>query len=203
MVRYSIEQLRSVLLPLPLRTEFVLEDGVGDEDLIPAAVLFPIVVRPDETSVLLTQRTDDLKEHPGQISFPGGRVEAVDQTPADTALREAWEEVGLAAAHVDILGYLPEYRTGTGYRITPVVGRVTPPFELCPDPREVAEAFEVPLGFLLDTANHRQYEREYRGRMRQYFAMPYDRYFIWGATAGIIVSLAQALTGVRGDLKRD
>lgn len=208
MATFDIERLRSVLLPLPQRTVFVLEDGVGEEELVPAAVLFPIVMHGEAPSVLLTQRTDDLKHHPGQISFPGGRAEASDVSAADTALREAREEIGLDVTRVEILGYLPEYRTGTGYRITPVVARVTPPLELRPDPREVAEAFEVPLSFLLDTANHREYEREYQGRLRRYFAMPYERYFIWGATAGIIVSLARALAsaatsvpGIEGALR--
>lgn len=191
---FEPERLRAALLPLPLRTTFIVEDGVGDEELIPAAVLFPIVLRDEGPSVLLTQRTEDLKDHPGQISFPGGRVEPEDASPAHTALREAAEEIGLAAAPIEIVGYLPEYRTGTGYRITPVVALVRPPFELRPDPREVAEVFEVPLAFLLDTANHQRHSQHYRGRLRHYFAMPYGSYFIWGATAGIIVSLSQALT---------
>ena len=129
----------------------------------------------------------------GAAVFPGGRVEAEDASPQATALREAWEEIGLAPERVDVLGYLPDYRTGTGYRITPVVGRIALPIELRPDPREVAEAFEVPLAFLLDPINHREYEREYMGRMRRYCAMTYADRFIWGATAGIIVALAQVL----------
>ena len=190
---FDPQRLRQCLLPVPGRTRFVGDDGTTAEPLVPAAVLFPIIMHDGSPSVLLTQRTDDLKHHPGQISFPGGRVEVGDFSPADTALREAWEEIGLPASRVEVLGYLPDYRTGTGYRITPVVGLVSPPFALNPDPGEVAEAFEVPLSFLLDTANHREYEREYQGQLRRYFAMPYDRYFIWGATAGIIVSLTQAL----------
>lgn len=189
----DVDRLRSVLLPQPLRSVFVVEDGVGDEDLKPASVLFPIVLRPEQASVLLTQRTDHLKNHPGQISFPGGHVEPQDRTPADTALREAAEEIGLAPQHVDILGYLPEYRTATGFRVTPVVALLTPPFDLCPDPNEVAEVFEVPFSFLMDSANHRQHAMHYRGHLRHYFAMPYGDYFIWGATAGIIVTLSRAL----------
>lgn len=185
--------LRSVLQAQPTRTVFVVEDGVGDEDLRPASVLFPIVLRPGQASVLLTQRTDNLKDHPGQISFPGGHVEPQDRSPADTALREAEEEIGLAAEHVEIIGYLPEYRTGTGFRVTPVVALLTPPFEVRPDPREVAEVFEVPFSFLMDAANHRQHAMHHRGKLRHYFAMPYGDYFIWGATAGIIVTLARAL----------
>ena len=189
----DFECLRSVLYPDPSPSGFVLEDGVGDEVLTPASVLFPIVLRPGEPTVLLTQRTAHLKDHPGQISFPGGRAEPEDASPAHTALREAEEEVGLLPAQVKIAGYLPEYRTGTGFCVTPVVAVVTPPFVLRPDPFEVAEAFEVPLSFLLDPANHQQHSLHYRGKLRSYYAMRYDDYFIWGATAGMIVSLYHAL----------
>lgn len=189
----DLEYLRSVLHTHPARTVFVVEDGVGDEELTPASVLFPIVLRASGPSVLLTQRTEHLRDHPGQISFPGGRVEPSDASPADTALREAQEEIGLSARHVEILGYLPEYRTGTGFRVTPVVAIVKPPFELRPDPGEVAEIFEVPFSFLMDAANHQRHSLHYRGKLRHYFAMPYGEYFIWGATAGIIVTLSTAL----------
>ncbi len=189
----DLARLRLVLNPHPERTVFVQDDGVGDEELIPASVLFPIVLREGQASVLLTQRTTHLRDHPGQISFPGGRVEPEDSSPAHTALREAEEEIGLSSPHIEIVGYLPEYRTGTGFRITPVVGIVRPPFELRPDPFEVAEIFEVPLAFLMDSANHQQHSAHYRGKLRNYFAMPYGDYFIWGATAGIIVTLSRAL----------
>ena len=189
----DLDRLRSVLQPHPSRSVFVVEDGVGDEELTPASVLFPIVLRQSGPSVLLTQRTAHLKDHPGQISFPGGRVEPADASPAATALREAQEEIGLAARHVEILGYLPEYRTGTGFRVTPVVAVVKPPFDLRPEPGEVAEIFEVPFSFLMDSANHQQHSQHYRGKLRHYFAMPYGEYFIWWATAGIIVTLARAL----------
>ncbi|EXI92046.1 MAG: putative NUDIX hydrolase [Candidatus Accumulibacter sp. BA-94] len=189
----SLDRVRQVLQPAPCKTRIVLEDGVGDEELMPAAVLFPIVRRDDEPTVLLTQRTAHLKDHPGQISFPGGRCESADPSPVHTALREAAEEIGLAAAHVDIAGYLPEYLTSTGFRVTPVVAMVTPPFELQVDAFEVAEVFEVPLSFLLDPANHQRHSLHYRGRLRHYYAMPYRGYFIWGATAGIIMSLYRAL----------
>jgi 8-oxo-dGTP pyrophosphatase MutT (NUDIX family) len=189
----DLDRLRSVLQPQPLRGVFVAEDGVGDDELTPASVLFPIVLRQSEASVLLTQRTAHLKDHPGQISFPGGRVEPEDDTPAATALREAQEEIGLAARHIEILGYLPEYRTGTGFRVTPVVALVKPPFALRPEPDEVAEIFEVPFSFLMNEANHQQHSLHYRGKLRHYFAMPYGEHFIWGATAGIIVTLARAL----------
>ena len=142
--------------------------------------------------MLLTQRTEDLRDHPGQISFPGGRVEPEDRSPAHTALREAQEEIGLSPAPVEIIGYLPEYRTGTGFRVTPVVAILTPPFALQPDPREVASIFEVPLAFLLDSGNYQQHSAFYRGKQRHYLAMPYGDYFIWGATAGIIATLAYA-----------
>jgi 8-oxo-dGTP pyrophosphatase MutT (NUDIX family) len=191
----DVERLRSVLYPSPLRSVFVVEDGVGDEQLTPASVLFPIVLRAGGPSVLLTQRTETLRDHPGQISFPGGRVEPEDRTPADTALREAAEEIGLSAEHIEIIGYLPEYRTGTGFRVMPVVALVTPPFVLRPDPGEVAEVFEVPFAFLMDAANHQQHAMHYRGKLRHYVAMPFGEYFIWGATAGIIATLAQALAG--------
>lgn len=190
----DLDRLRSVLHPLPVRDADILEDGIDDEELTPASVLFPIVLRESGPSVLFTQRTAHLKDHPGQISFPGGRVEPDDLSPAHTALREASEEIGLASAHVEILGYLPEYRTVTGFRITPVVASVTPPFDLTPEPDEVAEVFEVPLAFLMDPTNHQQHSLHYRGALRHYWAMPYQNYFIWGATAGIILLLYRALS---------
>lgn len=189
----DLERLRSVLHAAPSPTVFVLEDGVDDAELTPAAVLFPIVLREGGISVLLTQRTEHLKDHPGQISFPGGRFEPEDASPAHTALREAEEEIGLSSSHVEIVGYLPEYRTITGYRVTPVVAFLTPPFDLRPDPYEVARIFEVPLSFLMDTANHQRHSLPYRGKIRHYIAMPYREHFIWGATAGMIATLARAL----------
>ena len=193
--RIDLERLRACLAPAPVASGFVLEDGVGDEPLTSAAVLFPIVLREFEPTVLLTQRTAHLRDHPGQISFPGGRVEPEDASPAHTALRETEEEVGLRRERVEIAGYLPEYRTSTGFRVTPVVGFVHPPFDLSPDAFEVAEVFEVPLGFLLDPANHQQHSLHHRGRLRHYYAMPYADYFIWGATAGMIMSLYRAIGG--------
>ncbi|HET7775682.1 MAG TPA: CoA pyrophosphatase [Azospira sp.] len=171
----------------------MLEDGLGNEPLTPAAVLFPIVLRESHPTVLLTQRTSHLRDHAGQVSFPGGRVEEADQSPIHTALRETEEEIGMAPDLIEVIGYLPEYLTSTGFRVTPVVGLVRPPFTLRPDPFEVAEVFEVPLAFLLDPANRQRHSREWRGRLRHYFAMPYGDYFIWGATAGMIVSLAERL----------
>ena len=189
----DLQQLRACLLEQPQTGAVVIEDGADNLTLTPAAVLFPIVVRDAGHTVMLTQRTAHLRDHAGQISFPGGRVEADDLSPTHTALRETEEEVGLSRERVEILGFLPEYRTGTGFRVTPVVGLVHPPFDLQPDPFEVAEVFEVPLAFLLDPANHQRHEMHYRGALRQYFAMPYGDYFIWGATAGMIRSLSERL----------
>ena len=189
----DLERLRASLLAEPPTGHFVQEDGALDQPLTPAAVLFPIVLRDAGQTVLLTQRTAHLRDHAGQISFPGGRVEAHDATPIDTALRETEEEIGLSRERVEIVGFLPEYRTGTGFRVTPVVALVTPPFDLQPDPFEVAEIFEVPLAFLLDPANHQRHSLHYRGALRNYFAMPYGEYFIWGATAGMIRSLSERL----------
>ncbi len=169
------------------------EEGVPPGPLRPAAVLVPIVLRQPAPTVLLTRRTDHLHHHPGQVSFPGGRVEDQDLSPIDTALRETEEEIRLSRQHIELLGCLPQYHTGTGFDVTPVVGLVTPPFELVPDEFEVAEVFEVPLSFLLDVSNHQLHRAEVRGRLREYYAMPYGDYFIWGATAGMIVSLQRFL----------
>ncbi|MBS1160347.1 MAG: hydrolase [Proteobacteria bacterium] len=190
---FDLDRIRACLLPAPSVGDFVQEAGGEDLALVPAAVLFPIVLRDAGKTVLLTQRTAHLRDHAGQISFPGGRVESHDLSPIHTALRETEEEIGLARECIEILGFLPEYRTGTGFRVTPVVGLVTPPFALALDPFEVAEAFEVPLDFLLDPANHQEHSLHYRGALRHYFAMPYGDYFIWGATAGMIRSLTARL----------
>ncbi len=189
----DLEHLRASLLREPPTGDFVQEDGALDQPLTPAAVLVPIVLRQNGQTVLLTQRTAHLRDHAGQISFPGGRVEADDLSPTHTALRETEEEIGLARERIEIVGFLPEYRTGTGFRVTPVVALVRPPFDLQPDPFEVAEIFEVPLAFLLDPANHQRHSLHYRGALRNYFAMPYGDYFIWGATAGMIRSLSERL----------
>lgn len=187
----DLERLRASLLAEPPVDHVIAEEGIDGTALTPAAVLVPIILRDEGHTVLLTQRTAHLKDHPGQISFPGGRVEAEDLSPAHTALRETLEEIGLDSACIEVVGFLPEYRTVTGFRVTPVVGLVTPPFDLKPDPFEVAEIFEVPLAFLLDPANHQRHSLHYRGALRQYYAMPYGDYFIWGATAGMIRSLAE------------
>ncbi len=165
--------------------------AAGARPLVPASVLVPIVVREAGLSVLLTLRTAHLHDHAGQISFPGGRVDSVDVDAVATALRETEEEIGLARAHVEVLGSLPDYQTGTGFLVTPVVSLVHPPFELAADTFEVAEIFEVPLGFLMDAANHQRRSAEFPGRpgLRSFYAMPFGRYFIWGATAGMLRNL--------------
>ena len=155
----------------------------------PAAVLVPIVDHPSGLTVIFTQRTSHLKAHSGQVSFPGGRAEPGDPTPEFTALREAQEEIGLALERVEVLARLPEYNTRTGFRVTPIVGLLTPPVPLTPDPREVEEVFEVPLAFLLDPRNHQRETRELQGRTVAYYVMRYGSHTIWGATAGMLMNL--------------
>jgi 8-oxo-dGTP pyrophosphatase MutT (NUDIX family) len=163
------------------------------KELTPAAVLVPVIMRETGPTMLLTQRTMHLRDHAGQVSFPGGRSEESDASAEATALREAEEEVGLAPTQIEILGRLPEYRTGTGFVITPVVGLVTPPLNLKLDDFEVAEVFEPPLEFLLDASNHQRQSIEVRGIMHEYWAMPWQGYYIWGATAGMLVTLQRFL----------
>lgn len=160
----------------------------------PAAVLVPIMLRPVLT-VLLTQRSNDMPSHPGQISFPGGKVDEHDASPLACALREAHEEIGLTVDFVEPLGYLDSYRTGTGFQITPVVAFVRPSFPVALDSREVLEMFEVPLSFLMDEANHQKASREWRGRQRSFYAMPYEGRYIWGATAGMLKNMHERLFG--------
>lgn len=162
-------------------------------ELTPAAVLVPLVNRPQGLQVLFTQRSADLPDHPGQISFPGGRVEPDDGSLAAAALREAAEEVGLPATRVDVLGQLADYETVTGYRVTPVVGWVEPPFTLVPDPVEVADVFEVPLDFLLDPINQQRHFRMLGERRRDYWAIPFGERYIWGATAAMLLILDRTL----------
>ena len=160
---------------------------------IPAAVLVPVVNRSAGPTLMFTQRTSHLHDHAGQISFPGGRVEAADSDREATALREAEEETGLERSRIEILGRLPEYDIMTGFRVTPVVGWVEPPFELRPDPFEVEKVFEVPLEFFLDPGNHEAHSREVNGMVRHYYAMPYGEHYIWGATAGMVRMLYELL----------
>lgn len=162
---------------------------------VPAAVLIPVVQRAEGPTVILTQRAAALRSHSSQVAFPGGRVDAVDGSPVVTALRETEEEIGLSRQHVRTLGFLDAYLTGTGYRIVPVVALVEPDFSLTLNPLEVDAAFEAPLSFLLDPANHRREGREWKGMYRTYYAMPFGERYIWGATAGIIRNLYERLAG--------
>jgi 8-oxo-dGTP pyrophosphatase MutT (NUDIX family) len=195
-VEFDVVWLRRHFAAAPVSVDAV----YGDQDARPeastlkaAAVLLPIVAQPEELTVLFTRRTAHLRAHSGQISFPGGRVERRDATPEETALRETQEEIGLAPARIEVLGRLADYHTRTGYRVTPVVGLVSSPFALSLDAHEVDEAFEVPLSFLLDPANHQRHSREFQGRQVQYYAIPYRDYYIWGATAGMLVNFYRHL----------
>ena len=160
-----------------------------------ASVLIPLVRRPEGLTVLLTQRTAHLSAHAGQVSFPGGSAEAEDSSPIETALRESEEEIGLQRRHVEIIGVLPDHATASKFLVTPVVGLVTPPFALRADPGEVAEIFEVPLAFLMDGMNHQRisFELPDGGGRRSFYSMPYGRFFIWGATAGMLRNLFHLL----------
>ena len=198
----SIAALRQRFAAPPLWTpEIKSEPRFIERTPAHASVLVALVPR-DEITVLLTQRTDHLTDHPGQVSFPGGRVEAGDADAAATALREAHEEIGLAATFVDVLGAMPTYTTGTGFIVTPIVGVVRPGFALQADPFEVAEVFEVPLSFLMNPAHHRRHAVEVAGVQRRFLSIPWDgvdesgqprRYFIWGATAAMLRNLYRLL----------
>jgi 8-oxo-dGTP pyrophosphatase MutT (NUDIX family) len=166
-----------------------------EASLRPAAVLVPVVNRPEGATVLLTTRAAALRDHSGQIAFPGGKIDEADASPVETALREAEEEIGLSRAHVTPLGFLDAYLTGTGYRIVPVVAAVDPGFVLAINRGEVDEVFETPLGFLMDPSNHQRHGREWKGIYRSYYAMPYGGRYIWGATAGILRNLHDRLLG--------
>jgi 8-oxo-dGTP pyrophosphatase MutT (NUDIX family) len=157
----------------------------------PAAVLIPVVDRPEPT-VLLTLRTE-LPSHPGQIAFPGGKIEAIDATPASAAMREAEEEIGLTHELIEPIGYLDLYLTFSGFRILPTLARVRPDYELVLNEREVADAFEVPLAFLMDVQNHALHSRDWKGIQRKYYAMPFGERYIWGVTAGILRNLYERI----------
>ncbi|MDP7625387.1 MAG: CoA pyrophosphatase [Rhodospirillales bacterium] len=165
----------------------------GGKPLIPAAVLVPLVVHEDGLNVMLTKRTDHLNNHGGQISFPGGRVDDSDRDALHTALRETEEEVGLHSKDIEIIGELDEYIVGTGYLVNPIIGVIEPPFELTLHEGEVAEVFEVPLEFLITPENMKRHAREFEGIKRHYFAITWEEYFIWGATAGMLRNLSQRL----------
>jgi len=171
------------------------DDGTEGRDAAstPAAVLIAVVAHAQGPTVLFTQRTAQLRAHSGQVSFPGGRAEPDDPSPEVTALRETEEEIGLARDRVELLARLPLYRTRTGFRVTPIVGLVTPPLALAPDPREVEEVFEVPLAFLLDARNHERQTREFQGQTVGFYVVQYGSRRIWGATAGMLVNLYRML----------
>lgn len=168
-------------------------DNHGAQPLIAAAALVPVIDRPDGSTILLTQRTQHLHDHAGQISFPGGRVEPQDESPTATALRETEEETGLESRFVEIVGYLDLYRTGTGFIVTPVVGLVSMGFSLAPDEFEVADIFEVPLDYVLDASNYRRETRCFDGIERTFDVIEYENRYIWGATAGMLVDLHKKL----------
>ena len=158
----------------------------------PAAVLVPVVMR-QEPALLLTERASQLRQHSGQIAFPGGRVDPTDASVLEAAYREAEEEIGLSARFISPLGYLDPYLSTTNYLVIPVVAQVSPSYTLSLNPHEVADTFEVPLGFLMDPAHHELHAREWKGRLRRYYAMPYQERYIWGVTAGIIRNLYERL----------
>jgi len=184
------------LLNMPYATTENEESVFGIQSR-PAAVLVPLVLhehRKDGLTVLFTRRTNHLSHHPGQISFPGGGMEEDDSSPEETAVREAEEEIGLAPERVELIGRLPDYLTGTGFRITPIVGLLHSPIKLKLDSFEVAEAFEVPLSHFLDPANHCMHSvRIKSGEIRLFHAVPYGDYFIWGATASMLMMLYRLL----------
>ena len=194
-VRSQVQRAVRCLDDLPRGDEY------GDYDLNPsfrragrrrsAAVLVPIVEQPDGHTVLLTRRGERLYHHPGQVSFPGGRLDDTDAGPIDAALRETAEEIGLGRERIDLVGVLDGYETVTGYGVTPVVGFVRPGFALTLDPFEVAEAFEVPLAFFLDERSRQLHSRERDGHRRHFYAFEYQDRYIWGATAGMLVNLQQ------------
>jgi 8-oxo-dGTP pyrophosphatase MutT (NUDIX family) len=171
----------------------VMEKIASVRPIRPAAVLVAVIER-DEPTVLLTQRTAHLKEHSGQISFPGGKIDA-GETPRDAALREAEEEIGLCRGAVEPLGFLDLYMTTLGYRIVPLIARVAPPFDLALNAAEVEETFEVPLAFLMEPGNLQRHSREWQGMTRSYYAIPFENRYIWGVTAGILRNLHERIYG--------
>jgi 8-oxo-dGTP pyrophosphatase MutT (NUDIX family) len=184
------DALRSRFAAPPVwRPEFLAEKKFTAREPMPAAVLLPIVLRPEPT-VLLTLRTPHLSTHSGQIAFPGGKVDETDADVVAAALREAHEEIGLAANFIEVLGQLPVYVTGSAFHITPVVALISPGFALAPNPYEVADIFEVPLAYLMNPAHHRHHQLDWQGVQRQWLSMPYQdqltERFIWGATAGML-----------------
>jgi 8-oxo-dGTP pyrophosphatase MutT (NUDIX family) len=188
--RLTVRGLRALFAEPPAWVpELLREKRFGDREAVRAAVLLPVVMR-ERLTLLLTQRSAQLASHAGQIALPGGKLDATDASPVAAALRETHEEIGIEPGHIEVLGTLPEYTTGTAFVITPVVGLVTPGFDLRPNPGEVDEVFEVPLDFLMDPANHRRHAFDWEGSVREWYSMPYldagQERFIWGATAGML-----------------
>ena len=185
---------RNLATSPPRRGDHDLNPGMApQESLIPAAVLIPLIDRPGGVTVMLTKRSQHLPDHPGQISFPGGRIDAADAGPAAAALREAQEEVGLPPQCVEVAGELDVYVTRTGFHITPVVGLVRPPFDVRPDPAEVADVFELPLALAINPANYERRARLHEGQRRYFYVLMYEDRIVWGATAGMLVNLAHVL----------
>ena len=169
------------------------QNPVPADQLVDAAVLVPLVERPGGITILLTQRCDALRRHAGQVAFPGGRKHFPEETPEETALREAEEEIGLPPERVELLGRLNVRTTGTGFRVVPVVGLIQPPVELRPDPSEVAGVFEVPLADVLDPARHVLRTQVRDGREREFYVLEHPEYYIWGLTARFLLDLQQVL----------
>ena len=182
--------LRSSAVDEPVFGDHILNPDFADftwlQTVKNAAVLIPVVDRPGGPSVLLTQRTENLRTHSGQIAFPGGRIDPEDHTAETAAIRECEEETGIGREHVEIVGRLPDYIAGSGFRITPVLSVLRPGYAIVPNPDEVDAVFDVPLAFLMDTANHRHGSLELGGKERFFYEMPYGDRHIWGITAGII-----------------
>jgi 8-oxo-dGTP pyrophosphatase MutT (NUDIX family) len=191
-LRLALPEARAATPPFDGDQDHALPHPAGGR--IPAAVLVGLIARPEGPAILLTERTAHLRDHAGQISLPGGRIEHTDPDPQAAALREAHEEIGLEPAKVEPLGHLPTYDTITGFRIHPVVGWIEPPVELVPDPFEVADVFELPLAFALDARNHTRDSYERSGRQRHFFVIRWQNRYIWGATAGILVNFARLLS---------
>lgn len=194
-----LERLKARLDPVegvdarPKRGDNDLNDiDFPERELRPAAVLAPLVLHDGPPRFILTLRADHLPAHAGQIAFPGGRANPGETLP-EAALRETREEIGIDRDYIDLVGRFDSWETVTGFHVTPFVGIVKPGFEITPDPGEVADVFETPFDWLMDRANHKTHEREFQGRMRRYYAMPYGERYIWGATAGMLRALHERL----------
>jgi 8-oxo-dGTP pyrophosphatase MutT (NUDIX family) len=180
----------------PLRGDFDLNPHAPTREerkLRPAAVLVPIIERSGGATILFTKRADTLQAHAGQVSFPGGRIDESDGGAVEAALRETQEEISLSRDFIDVVGFLDHYETGTGFTISPVISVVREGFALNANSREVAEIFETPFEFLMNPANHQRHSREWQGKTRHFYAMPYNGQYIWGATAGMLVNLYERL----------